>query len=238
MLESEKEDTKTRAAAASARVREQQNAVRCQVCRKDKIPHRYNYCACGMQECKECITNPYHGGKRSWGCPYCETHHKAQCQCGTYNDQPKNCVRAMFDWETGIAEKGLATETMEQERARKESEKAEKRRERNRERKAREAKEEAEEQEEIDAQTKQVRCTIRQDADHCAHVCPLKNGEEGKGKAATTGNTPGDGTYVLEGKRRKMQLQPATWEGRSSSPGIRETLCGDTYILEGMEGKT
>ena len=166
-----------------------------------------------MQERKECIANPYHGGKRSWSCPYCEAHHKAQCQCGAYSDQQKICVRAVFDWETGIAERGLATETMEQERARKESETAEIRRERNRERQAREAKEEAEEQEEVDAQTKQVRCTICQDTDHRAHVCPLKNGEEGEGKPATTCNTPGDGTYVLEGRRRKMQLQPAKWEG-------------------------
>ena len=111
----------------NARAWEQKNAVRCQKCRMDKVPYRYNYCACGMQGCRECITNPNHGGKRVWVCPYCETHHRAQCKCGAYNDQQKNCVRSKFDWETGIAARGESTETVEQEETRKENEKAERR---------------------------------------------------------------------------------------------------------------
>ena len=84
----------------------------------DKVPYRYNYCACGMVGCNECITNPYHGGKRGMTCSYCDTHHRVQSRCGVYNNQQKNCVRSKFDWDMGIAESGEATETVEQEEAR------------------------------------------------------------------------------------------------------------------------
>ena len=33
-------------------------------------------------------------------------------------------------------------------------------------------------------------------------------------------------------------MQPENGIGRGTSPEIRDTLCGDTYILEGMKKKT
>ena len=89
MLEIEQEERRIETEAKKASAKARENAKRCQKRRMDKVPNRYNYCACGMVGCKECMTNPYHGGKRGMICPYCDTHHRAQCRCGVYNNLQK-----------------------------------------------------------------------------------------------------------------------------------------------------